>query len=180
MKKINYFSIMLAFFALMVLSHSCGDIKTSSYFTPPKSKLDQYEALEIFDFESAIPAFPKDSLTKIPDEIEKLLENRNNMFKEVKHGEIDDIPADKTLVLLGEIAEYVPSSEVRLEGGALKFGEISLSLRLAFVQKNTGREVTTGEISTFSSLGIFRSGHIGKDMNQIIADEIVKYISENY
>ncbi len=180
MKKDTSLSITIILLSLFATVSGCGDVKTSSYFTPPKSKLDKYEALEIFDFESAIPDFPKDALKKIPDDIEKLLKAKENTFEEVKHGEIDDIAADKILVLLGEIAEFVPGTDVKFEGGALKFGEVTISLKLALLEKDTGKEITTGEISSFSSLGIFRSGHVGKDMYEIIAQEIVKFISENY
>ena len=168
--------LITVFFLIM----ACGDLKTASHFTPTKTKLDEFQALEIYDFESAVPNFPKDALTKIPSEVEKLLSSRENTFKEVKHGDIKDIPADKTLVLLGEITEYVPGSDFKFEGGAVRFGEVTLSLKLALVQKDNGREITSGDVSGFSSLGILRKGYVGKSMYESLAEEIVKFIVESY
>ena len=165
---------------IFILLSGCGDVKTSSYFTPPKSKLDKYEALEIFDFETSIPDFPEDALTKIPNDVEKLLNTKKDLFKEVSRGNIEQIPADKTLVLLGEVASFVPGSDIKFEGGAVKFGEVTVTLKLALVQKDSGKEITSGDVSGFSSLAILRSGALGKDMYEIIANEIVKFISENY
>jgi hypothetical protein len=174
-------SLLLIYLSLIpILNFGCGDVKTSSYFTPPKSKLDRYEAIEIFDFETAIPDFPKEALTKIPNDVEKLLKTEKDSFKEVSRGNIGQIPADKTLVLLGEVTNYVPGTDFKFEGGAVKFGEVTVSLKLALVQKDSGIEITSGEVSGFSSLAILRSGHLGKDMYEIIANEIVKFISENY
>lgn len=174
-------SLFLIYLVLIpILNIGCGDVKTSSYFTPPKSKLDKYEALEIFDFETTIPDFPKDALAKIPDDVEKILETEKNSFKEVSRENIKQIPADKTLVLLGEVTNYVPGTDFQFEGGAVKFGEVTVSLKIALVQKDSGIEITSGEVSGFSSLAILRSGHLGKDMYEIIANEIVKFISENY
>jgi hypothetical protein len=171
-----YISISL----IPILNFGCGDVKTSSYFTPPKVKLDKYEALEIFNFETAIPDFPKEALTKIPNDVEKILKTEKDSFKEVSRGTIKQIPADKTLVLLGEVTDYVPGTDFKFESGAIKFGEVTISLKLALVQKDTGQEITSGEVSGFSSLGILRSGHLGKDMYEILANQIVKFISENY
>jgi len=165
---------------VLFLITACGDLNTASNFTPTKAKLDKYEALEIYDFESAVPNFPKDALSKIPSDVEKLLSSKNNTFKEIKRGDIKDIPADKTLVLLGEITEYVPGSDFKFEGGAVKFGEVTLSLKLALVQKDNGREITRGDVTGFSSLGILRKGYIGKSMYESLAEEIVKFIVESY
>jgi hypothetical protein len=176
-------SVILLFFYLSlvpIVNIGCGDVKTSSYFTPPKSKLDKYEALEIFDFETIIPDFPKEALAKIPNDVEKILSTQKNSFKEVSRGDIENIPPDKTIILLGEVTNYIPGTDVTFEGGAVKFGEVTLSLKLALVQKDSGIEITSGEVSGFSSLGILRSGRLGKDMYEIIADEIVKFISESY
>ena len=57
---------------VLFLITACGDLNTASNFTPTKAKLDKYEALEIYDFESAVPNFPKDALSKIPSDVEKL------------------------------------------------------------------------------------------------------------
>ena len=180
MKKALKSLLLIYISSIPVLNSGCGDVKTSSYFTPPKSKLDKYEALEIFDFETAIPDFPKEALTKIPNDVEKLLDAEKNSFKEVSRGNIEQIPPDKTLVLLGEVTNYVPGTDFTFEGGAVKFGEVTISLKLALVQKDSGIEITSGEVSGFSSLGILRSGHLGKDMYEIMANEIVKFISESY
>lgn len=180
MKKALASLLLICLSSIPILNFGCGDVKTSSYFTPPKSKLDKYEALEIFDFETAIPDFPKDALTKIPNDVENILKTEKDSFKEVSRGAIEQIPADKTLVLLGEVTSYVPGTDVTFEGGAIKFGEVTISLKLALVQKDSGEEITSGEVSGFSSLGILRSGHLGKDMYEILANEIVKFISESY
>lgn len=162
----------IAVFALFV--SGCTTIKTTSYFTPTKTKLRDYQAIQLETFETQIEDFPKDALTKIPDKAAALLESENK-FKEVKYGEIENIPAEDTIVLLGEVSEYRPSSDVSFEGGALKFGEVSIAIKIALVNKATGDEIATGEVNGFSS-----TGFIAKDIFQSIAEEIVKYVNETY
>lgn len=164
--------ISIAFFALIVTG--CTTIKTTSYFAPTKTKLRDFQAIQFETFETQIEDFPKDALTKIPDKAAALLESENK-FKEVKYGKIENIPAEDTIVLLGEISDYRPSSDVSFEGGALKFGEVSISIKLALVNKATGDEIATGEVNGFSS-----TGFMAKDIFQSLAEEIVKYINETY
>ncbi|MEQ9617656.1 MAG: hypothetical protein RIG61_00600 [Deltaproteobacteria bacterium] len=157
-----------------VLITGCTNVKTTSYFTPTKTKLKEFQAIQFETFETQIEDFPKEALTKVPDQAAELLASRNK-FKEVKYGEIENIPAEDTLVLLGEISEYRPSSDITFEGGGLKFGEVSIALKLALVNKATGDEISTGEVSGFSSMGF-----MAKDIYQSLAEEIVKYIIEGY
>lgn len=180
MKKVLAGLLFVHLSLIPILNSGCGDVKTSSYFTPPKSKLDKYEGLEIFDFQTTIPDFPKDALSKIPNDVEKILKTEKDSFKEVSRSTIEQIPADKTLVLLGEVTSYIPGTDFTFESGAIKFGEVTISLKLALVQKDSGQEITSGEVSGFSSLGILRSGRLGKDMYEILANEIVKFLSESY
>lgn len=164
--------ICLTVFALLV--SGCTNIKTTSYFTPTKTKLRDFQALQVETFETEIEYFPKDALTKLPDKTAALIEAENK-FKEVKYGEIENIPAEDTIVLLGEVSEYRPSSDVSYEGGALKFGEVSIAIKLALVNKATGDEIATGEVNGFSS-----TGFMAKDIFESMAEEIVKYINETY
>ena len=80
----------------------------------------------------------------------------------------------KTLVLLGEISEYGPASDIRYEGGKVKFGEVTINISLAILEKSTGKEITTGDVNTFSSFGFNK-----KKMYEEVANEVVKFIREN-
>ncbi len=168
------FSLAVGLMVLVLFASGCTTIKTTSYFTPTKTKLRDYQALQFETFETQIEDFPKEALTKIPDKAAALLESENK-FKEVKFGEIENIPAEDTIVVLGEISEYRPSSDVSYEGGALKFGEVSIAIKLALVNKATGDEIATGEVNGFSS-----TGFMAKDIFESMAEEIVKYINETY
>lgn len=162
----------LVFFAL-VLS-GCGEIKTTSYFTPTKTKLSQFQAVQFETFETEIEDFPKEALAKIPAESAALLDSKNK-FKEVSNSDITNIPASDTVIVLGEVSEYRPSSDISYEGGGIKFGEVSITIKLALLDKATGNEIATGEINGFSSLGF-----MAKDIYESMAEEIVKYILEIY
>lgn len=164
--------ISLALLALLV--PGCTNIKTTSYFTPTTTKLQQYQAVQFENFETEIPNFPEEALSKVPEQAASLLESKNK-FKEVKFGKIDNIPATDTVVVLGEVSEYRPSSDVSFEGGSLKFGEVAITIKLALVNKATGDEISTGEINGFSSLGF-----MAKDIYESLAEEIVTYILETY
>lgn len=152
----------------------CTSIKTTSYFTPTKTKLGQYQAIQFEVLETEIVNFPEEALARVPEQTAALLETKDK-FKEVKFGQIDNVPAADTLVVLGEVSEYRPSSDMTFEGGSLKFGEVSVTIKLAVVNKATGDEISTGEVNGFSSLGF-----MAKDIYQSLAEEIVKYILESY
>ncbi len=154
---------------------SCADLKTTSYFTPPINNLKAYDALEIMDFETAIPNLPKRILSELPDNIENKLKNNNTHFKEVKHGEITSIDPEKTLVLLGEIKEFQSGSDIKIEGGSIKFGELSINISLAIVEKNTGAEITTGEIASFNTMSFSK----GSKFYDSISNEVLKFIAQN-
>ena len=152
---------------------SCANVQTTSHFSSPKASLDKYVAVEVHEFESASPNFPEDGLIEIPNIIAQKLGNTNTNFKEVRFGEIENYPPDETVVLLGEIAKYVGSGDVRYESGNVKFGEIEINVDIAILQKSNGREITTGQINSFNSASFLG----GKDkMYDEIANEIVKYI----
>ena len=174
MKKssILYVLVPLAFFVFTIAG--CGEIKTTSYFTPTKTKLKEFQAVQFENFETEIVDFPKEALAKIPAESAALLDSKNK-FKEVSNTEITNIPAYDTVIVLGEVAEYRPSSDVSFEGGGIKFGEISITIKLALLDKSTGNEIATGEINGFSSMGF-----MAKDIYESMAKEIVKYILEIY
>ncbi len=169
---ILYILVPIAFFAL-VLS-GCGEIKTTSYFTPTRTKLKDFQAVQFENFETEIEDFPKEALTKIPAESAALLDTKNK-FKEVSNSDITNIPASDTVIILGEVAKYRPSSDISFEGGGIKFGEVSITIKLALLDKATGNEIATGEINGFSSMGF-----MAKDIYESMAKEIVKYILEIY
>jgi hypothetical protein len=170
--SILYVLVPLAFFVLTIVG--CGEIKTTSYFTPTKTKLKDFQAVQFENFETEIDDFPKEALAKIPAESAALLDSKNK-FKEVSNTEITNIPASDTVIVLGEVAEFRPSSDVSFEGGGIKFGEVSITIKLALLDKATGNEIATGEINGFSSLGF-----MAKDIYESMAKEIVKYILEIY
>jgi len=176
MQRYKYFvfPIVISFAVLVLVVSGCTTINTTSYFTPTKTRLRDFQAIQFETFETQIEDFPKEALTKIPDKAAGLLASANK-FKEVKYGEIENIPAEDTIVLLGEVSEYRPSSDFSFEGGALKFGEVSISIKLALVNKATGDEIATGEVNGFSS-----TGFMAKDIFQSLAEEIVKYVNEAY
>lgn len=176
MRREYFLSLIVLIFivASSVFITGCTNIKTTSYFTPTKTKLSDFQAIQFETFETQIEDFPKEALTNVPDQAAELLSSKNK-FKEVKYGEIENIPAEDTLVLLGEVSEYRPSSDITFEGGGLKFGEVSIALKLAIVNKATGDEISTGEVNGFSSMGF-----MAKDIYESLAEEIVKYIIEAY
>lgn len=174
MKKssILYVLIPIAFIAFAL--SGCGEIKTTSYFTPTKTKLRDFQAVQFENFETEIDDFPKEALAKIPAESAALLDTKDK-FKEVSNSEITNIPASDTVIILGEVAEFRPSSDVSFEGGGIKFGEVSITIKLALLDKATGNEIATGEINGFSSLGF-----MAKDIYESMAKEIVTYLLEIY
>jgi hypothetical protein len=163
------------FFLLIFFAPGCGNITTSSHFSPPETKLGKYAGLEITNFETQVEHVPGDALTQIPDETAKLLASKKSRFQKVGRESIQDIPAENTLVLLGEVINYQSGKDIKYEGGALKFGEVALTVQLALVQKNTGKEIATGEVNGFNSLGFTDAG-----LYKSMAEEIVKFINENY
>jgi hypothetical protein len=174
MKKISilYVLVPLAFIAFAI--SGCGEIKTTSYFTPTKTKLKDFQAVQFETFDTEIEDFPKEALAKIPAESAALLDSKDK-FKEVSNSAITNIPASDTIIVLGEVAEFRPSSDISYEGGGIKFGEVSITIKLALLDKATGKEIATGEINGFSSMGF-----MAKDIYESMAKEIVKYILEIY
>jgi len=170
--SVFYFLIPVLFSAFLI--SGCTSIKTTSYFTPTKIKLRSFEAVQFEKLDTEIVDFPEEALSRVPAGAAALLATKNK-FKEVEFGEIENIPAQDTIVVLGEVSEYRPSSDISYEGGGVKFGEVSITIKLALVNKATGDEISTGEINGFSSLGF-----MAKDIYESLAQEIVKYIVEGY
>ena len=168
MNRLNFPIIIIA---LLVIS--CANVQTTSHFSSPKAALENYVAVEVHQFETASPNFPEDGLIEIPNLIAEKLSNTDTNFKEVRYGEVNDFPPEKTVVVLGEIAKYIGSGDVRYESGNVKFGEIEINIDIAVLQKSNGKEITTGEVNSFNSASFLG----GKDkMYDEIANEIVKYI----
>ena len=163
------------FFLILLLAAGCGNITTSSHFSPPEAKLGKYAGLEITNFETQVENVPSDALIQIPDETAKLLTSGKSRFQKIGRESIQDIPAENTLVLLGEVIDYQSGKSVKYEGGGLKFGEVALTVQLALVEKTTGKEIATGEVNGFNSLGFTDAG-----LYKGMAEEIVKFINENY
>jgi hypothetical protein len=172
----NYRSyyILIPMFLLAFLFTGCASIKTTSYFKPVKIKLGTFQAIQFDKFETEIVDFPEKALSRVPAETAALLATKDK-FKEVEFGAIENIPAEDTIVVLGEVSEYRPSSDISYEGGGVKFGEVSITIKLALVNKATGDEISTGEVNGFSSMGF-----LAKDIYESLAKEIVKYILEGY
>ena len=181
MNKNRSFTFLICIFYLLAfLVAGCGDLKIYSDFKPPEERLNKYKALEIADFEAEIPNIPQGALVEIPNEVQKLLASKRGEFEEVKREAIEDISPKDTLILLGTITDYQSGTNVKMEGGAIKFGESGLAVRLSLVEEDSGREIASGIVSGFSSLGLFRRGIFTKDVYQSIAEEIAKFISENH
>ena len=167
-------------YTLTFLIAGCGDLKVDSSFNPPATKLAKFKALEIADFETQIDNVPKAALTTIPDEVAKLLASKKNTFQKVERGKIEDVPAEDTLILLGEITDYQSVKSFKAEGGALKFGVASLSIQIRLVEKATGEEVAAGEVSGSSSIGFLRDVGVTQGVYKGLAEEIVNSISQNH
>jgi len=164
---------------VFLLLLSCGDLKTTSYFSPTSTKLSEFNALEIHDFETKIENVPAEALSKIPEKITEKMKTGSNSFSSVEHGTVSNISSDKTVVLLGEITDYTSAGDVDYEGGALKFGEVRVTLSLALVNKATGDEIATGEVNSFSSLGFFEGNVFGNKLYDQIAEEVVNFVNKN-
>lgn len=169
------FSILLG---ILIFTASCGDLKTTSYFSQPGDKLAQYSAIEVNDFESKSEKFPKEALVKIPDRITDELRS-SKLFSTATRGTAEDIPASQTIVLLGEVSEFQTAGDVEYEGGALKFGEVSISISVAMVEKATGNEIASGEINSFSSMGFLGGDIFGEKLYEQVADEVLEFVRNN-
>lgn len=167
-------------YMLTFLAIGCGDLKTVSSFNPPEAKLAKYKALEIPDFETQIDNAPKSALTEIPDEVAKLLASRKNTFQKVERGKIEDVPAENTLILIGEVTDYQSAKSFKAEGGAIKFGDASLSVHIKLVEKATGDEVASGEVSGSSSIGFLRNAGFTQGVYKALAEEIVNSIPQSH
>jgi ribosomal protein L18E len=167
-------------YILTFLIAGCGHLKTVSSFSPPEAKLAKYKALEIADFETQVDNVPKEALTKIPDEIAKLLASKRNAFQKVERSKIEDVPAEDTLILLGEVTDYESGKSFKTKEGAIKFGEASLSIHIRLIEKATENEIASGEVSGSSSIGFLKGGSITKGVYNGLAEEIVKSISQNH
>ena len=163
-------------FAAFILLQSCANVQTTSYIPSPKASIGSYDAIEIHEFESAVVNFPEEGLIEIPNLIAEKLRDNNTSFKEVAYGEISNTQPQKTLVVLGEISNYVGSGDVRYETGNVKFGEIVINVDIAILQKSNGREIASGEINSFNSASFL--GGKGK-MFEEIANEVTNYILQN-
>lgn len=172
--------ILLLLTSIFILN--CGGLtktKTSSYYSKPQSMLRSYRALEITDFESFNENVPDILRTQIPGEVENELIQSNIGFDAINYGPINSVPADQTIVMLAEIVDIQSSKDFEFDKGSLKFGEASISIKLALVQKNNGKEILTGEVAGFSSLGLFK-GNSSDQFKNSIAQEIVELIAANY
>ena len=172
MKKLTL-TFLIATFALI----SCTNVQTTSYFSSAKVKLSDFSAIEIHEFESAAENFPEEALTLIPQLVVDKLKTKNLKFDKIAFGEIDTLPPEATLVLLGEIGKYVGGGEVNYDSGNVTFGEVDINVDIAILQKSNGRDIASGEVSSLNTASFL--GGTSK-MYEQIADEIVKYILQNY
>ncbi len=163
----------------LLFTTACGNLKTTSHFDTPQTNIEKYRFLEIHTFETQEENVPKDVLTKIPLKMAEKVKEEKLGFSEVKYGEETSFPPSETLVLLGEIVNFESPSDVRYEGGKLKFGEFSLDISVVLLEKGTGKEIASGNISSFSSLGFLSSGAFSDKLYEQIAQEIVEFIRNN-
>lgn len=170
----------LLLIALVFVISGCGDLKTVSYITPPKSKLKHYQALEIPDLETDIEDVPDDALTELPEEIAKTLKEKNLWFKEIEFGDKEVSEGLITLVMFAEITDYQSGTDIKVGGGAIKFAEAAITIQISALDKSTGEEILSGEISTHSSFGFLKKGIFTKSVYEEISEEIAKFFKENY
>jgi len=156
-----------------------SNLETSSYYSKPERLLRNYKAFEITDFEFYDENIPEILRTQIPDEVEGKLIQSNIGFQSINYGPIKNVPSDQTIVMLAEIVDVQSSKDFKFNKGSLKFGETSISIQIALIQKDTGEEILTAEVAGFSSLGFFKSRSANKFKNSI-ANEIVELIAANY
>ncbi len=166
-------------YLVFLITAGCGDLKVASNFNPPEAKLGKFKAIEIADFETEIDNLPKDALTKIPDEIAKLLISKNS-FQKVARNAIEDVPGENTLILVGAVTDYGSGTSLKAKEGSIKFGEAVLTVHIRLVEKATGNEISNGEVIGSSSIGFLKGGGITKGVYKAEAEEIVKYISQNH
>ena len=156
-----------------------GNLETSSYYSKPQRLLRNYKAFEITDFESYDENVPEILKTQIPGEVEDKLIQSNIGFQSINYGPIQNVPSDQTILMLAEIVDIKSSGDFEFKKGSLKFGETSISIQIALVQKDSGKEILTAEVAGFSSLGLFK-GRSSDKFKESIANEIVDLIAVNY
>lgn len=171
----QYFKTPALFLILAAFAAACGNIKTTSYLSAPTARFASYTGLEIPNLESKIPDIPQDALTEIPKEVAKALRDKKVGFKDITTGD-EELPYEKgALVMFGEITDYQSATDIKAGGGGIKFGESSITLSLTFLDKATGKEVASGELSSTNTLGL-----VSKGIYSSIADEVAKFLKENY
>ena len=89
------------------------------------------------------------------------------------------MPSNQTILMLAEIVDIKSSGDFEFKKGSLKFGETSISIQIALVQKDSGKEILTAEVAAFSSLGLFK-GRASDKFKESISNEIVDIISANH
>ncbi|MEE9252735.1 MAG: hypothetical protein V3U74_05210 [Thermodesulfobacteriota bacterium] len=164
----------------VIFVSGCGGLKTTSYMSPPDSRLRNYKALEIPEFETDMEDVPEEALLRLPKEIARVIQERNIGFREVVYGETEASTDESTLVMFGEITDYTSGKDIKFEKGAIKFAEAELTILLSILDKSTGREITSGEISGLSSFGFLKKGFFTKGVYEALAEEIAKFLAENY
>jgi hypothetical protein len=179
-KNINVISSLSILYLLFLLTTGCGSLRMTSYFNPPNPKLGKYKAIEIPDLETEITNVPRAALARIPDDVAEQLISKNIGFQNIERGSIENIPQEQTLVLVGEITGYESGKSFQKEGGSLVFGQASLTVHIWLLDKATGNEITSGEVSGLSTIGFLKSGYITEGVYDAISKEIVKFISQNY
>ncbi len=168
-----------AILSAALLAVGCGDLKTVSYIAPTSTKLSSYNYVEVATFETEVEDVPDEALDLLPKAVAKEIRKANLGFKQVVWGD-EELPYEKgVFVIFGTIVDYQPGTELRAEGGSIKFGEAALTVRLSIVDKATGREITNGEINSSSSLGFLKRGFITPGVYEAIAREVVKFIKDN-
>jgi hypothetical protein len=176
----NLFVLNIILISIVLVN--CGgfsSLDTSSYYSKPETLLRNYKAFEITDFESYDENIPEILKTQIPGEVEGKLIQSNIGFQSINYGPIQNVPSDQTILMLAEIVDVQSSKDFKFEKGSLKFGETSISIQIALVQKDNGKEILTAEVAGFSSLGLFK-GRSSNKFKDSIANEIVELIAANY
>lgn len=152
----------------------CSNIKTVAYISPPLAKLGGYQAIEIPTFDTDMDDVPEGVLTALPKAVAEEIKARNLGFEQVVYGESEADPGKSTIVMFGEVTDYVAPTDFSMEGGNITFGEVVVTVHLSVLDKKTGKEITNGDVSGQNSLGL------SKGMFKAIAKDIGDYMVANY
>lgn len=174
MKK--WFTISLC--ALLI--SGCASSRTQ-ILQPKKIGFSNYPVIEVVDFDNNIGGeVPFGMVQELPNSLAKEL-TALNLFKVVNRIPLENMaaPAEKTLVLKGNIIEFNPGSRgKRYWGGMLGWGKGFMTIQLTALDKKSREEIFKGNVGSELSGGFFGGSFEGAV--EKLQEEMVKCIQINY